>query len=431
MKKVSVFFVLLLLTLSLCFAAANSKVLDVRGASVYYKVDNNANGDLNLGTDYTIEAWIYVEPGERTSNERILYSNDWQIYIPSGSGGTGTVIVRTSGAFMPAGQIDMTVNEDEWTHICIMGNSAGWTNNYVNGASVGNGGTSSIVSSDYLSIGSIVWSGTYNFNGAIDEIRLSNVNRYGRWSFSIDKNDPPHTNDANTMLLYDFDDSAVPPANKSSKVYTTTNYGVSAANYKDWNDASFSGELPLPIELAQFTAKSIDGLVHLNWETASEKNNAQFIVYRNGIALVSIEGAGTSTETNLYSYIDDTVVPGVTYTYVLADINYANQETRHESKAVQVLVDAPAIEANYVLGDAYPNPFNPITIVPLELKESAQVHVSLFDMNGKRVKEILNSNLNKGSYDLHVNSDNLSSGIYLIKAVINHSVVVQKITFKK
>lgn len=429
MKKLFVFAIVLMLSLSLCFAVANSKVLDLRNASLYFKVDDNANGDLDLGTDYTIEAWIYVEPGERTTNERILYSNDWQLYIPSGSGGAGTVTVRANGTNLA--QIDMTVNTDDWTHICLMGNSEGWTNNYVDGVSKQNAGVSSITGSNYVSIGSISWTATYNFNGAIDEVRLSNVCRYGRWSFDIDEHTAPHVNDANTMLLYNFDDNAVPPTNNSSKVYTTTNYGITAAQYKNWDDASFEEELPLPITLASFTAEAQNGLVELNWVTASETNNANFIIYRDGVALASIEGAGTSTESNAYSYTDNSVVPGVSYTYVLADIDFANEETRYESHAVRVKVVANQIEEKFILSSAYPNPFNPTTILPLELNESALVHVSLFDLNGKMLKEVLNSELNAGQYDIRVNSDNLSSGTYLLRILVDNSLSVQKITFNK
>lgn len=186
-----------------------------------------------------------------------------------------------------------------------------------------------------------------------------------------------------------------------------------------------------PITLASFVAEAVNGVVELSWETASETNNANFVIYRNGQPIAMIEGAGTSSETNSYTYIDNTVIPGASYTYVLADVDYDQEETRYESKAVSVMLDDLQITQSFKLGRAYPNPFNPTTILPLELTNSANVHVSLFDINGRLVKEIMNSELNAGTHDIRVNSENMSSGTYLVRAIVGSSVSVQKISFNK
>jgi hypothetical protein len=266
----------------------------------------------------------------------------------------------------------------------------------------------------------------------IDEVRISDINRYGRLSFSVNKNDPLFISDANTILLCHFDDDALPPTNSSSKVFTTTNYGITTNEYIAYNDASLSGaELALPITLSSFTAQAVNGSVELAWETATETNNARFVVYRDGEAIGSIDGAGTTTEPHNYSFVDNTVVPGVIYTYVLADVNLANEETLYSGSAVMVTANDALVANGYIVGAAYPNPFNPSTIVPLELTKNAMVSASLYDMNGREIKGLMNASLSAGTHNIHVDGSDLTTGMYLVQIHIDDAVIVQKISLMK
>ena len=43
---------------------------------------------------------------------------------------------------------------------------------------------------------------------------------------------------------------------------------------------------------------------------------------------------------------------------------------------------------NMKLYPAYPNPFNPIVKVPFEINQESDVELSIFDVQGKKVKEL-------------------------------------------
>ena len=60
-------------------------------------------------------------------------------------------------------------------------------------------------------------------------------------------------------------------------------------------------EVPLPITLKSFTAQAKNGTVELAWNTASETDNAQFLIYRNSELIATVDGAGTSSEPHNYS----------------------------------------------------------------------------------------------------------------------------------
>ncbi|MCK5523918.1 MAG: hypothetical protein KAI83_12370 [Thiomargarita sp.] len=97
---------------------------------------------------------------------------------------------------------------------------------------------------------------------------------------------------------------------------------------------------PTPITLISFTATSYYGKVVLEWETATEIDNAGFHIWRatgedwiDGDystvirltdQLIKAQGDGSS-----YSYIDSNVESGVTYYYALEDIDLFGQSTIH------------------------------------------------------------------------------------------------------
>ncbi len=79
----------------------------------------------------------------------------------------------------------------------------------------------------------------------------------------------------------------------------------------------------VPVELTSFTAQLINGKVKLNWQTASELNNAGFEIQKTVFSPQSsvgndaklkwtkvgfVTGKGTTTEINNYSFIDDELI---------------------------------------------------------------------------------------------------------------------------
>jgi hypothetical protein len=72
----------------------------------------------------------------------------------------------------------------------------------------------------------------------------------------------------------------------------------------------------------------------------------------------------------------------------------------------------------FALIQNYPNPFNPFTKirfnVPASLSNQA-VSVSVYDMTGKLISQIVNQNLNAGYYEVEWNASAYASGVYYYK----------------
>jgi len=72
------------------------------------------------------------------------------------------------------------------------------------------------------------------------------------------------------------------------------------------------------------------------------------------------------------------------------------------------------------LSKNYPNPFNPSTTIPYELKEEGLVSIIVYDLNGAEVKTLISENISAGSYQavwngLNNTGQNVASGRYIVK----------------
>jgi len=191
-------------------------------------------------------------------------------------------------------------------------------------------------------------------------------------------------------------------------------------------------EVPTPITLADFSAAVTSEGIELAWETASETENNGFNIYRNGELITYVQGAGTSSEPHNYSYTDKNVIPGNTYTYVLADLSFASVENRFEDRAVTLSVTSEdLLVQNYKVGSAYPNPFNPSATLDYSLTETNDVNVDIFNMKGEKITSLFNGEQAAGAYSLTWNAENINSGIYILRVSIGNHLETQKLLLVK
>ncbi len=87
--------------------------------------------------------------------------------------------------------------------------------------------------------------------------------------------------------------------------------------------------------------------------------------------------------------------------------------------------------AAFKLDQNYPNPFNPVTSIPFELPEPSYVDLSVYDITGRFVRSIVNSELDEGFYTYQFNSSGISSGIYFYKLKTNKYFETKKMVIIK
>jgi Leucine-rich repeat (LRR) protein len=96
--------------------------------------------------------------------------------------------------------------------------------------------------------------------------------------------------------------------------------------------------------------------------------------------------------------------------------NYMGEQDTSNCEQVSIIDETLPI--TYNLYNAYPNPFNPKTTLHYDLPEDAMVNITIYDMMGRVVKTMVNTQQNAGFKSVRWNATNdagspVSAGIYL------------------
>jgi len=83
--------------------------------------------------------------------------------------------------------------------------------------------------------------------------------------------------------------------------------------------------------------------------------------------------------------------------------------------------DNKIIAEDFELYQNYPNPFNPSTRIAFTLTSDSNVKISVYDITGQKIVDIINNNYQAGKHEVHFNGSDLSSGIYFYKITANGS----------
>jgi len=256
------------------------------------------------------------------------------------------------------------------------------------------------------------------------------------------KLEPPNVdhNVANTlinqweMLTFDYSDgigqfaatlTIIPDFSPDPRTYASTSY---------FDNIDFGS--PVPVELTSFTANYNNNTAQLKWSTATELNNMTFEIQRStaGSAFITIgfiEGTGTTTESNNYSYTDRTISPSTIYSYRLKQIDFDG--TYAYSNLVNLGASLPL---NFELAQNYPNPFNPSTTISFGLPVNSSVSLDVYNLIGEKVTSVYQGELNAGNHEYNFDASNLPSGIYvyILNAVghdLNQFTASKKMTLLK
>lgn len=89
------------------------------------------------------------------------------------------------------------------------------------------------------------------------------------------------------------------------------------------------------------------------------------------------------------------------------------------------------IPETYSLSQNYPNPFNPSTTIKFAIPENSNVKLEIYDLIGRKVTTLINSELNPGTYSVQWEASNYTSGIYFYRIETNNFTTVKKMLLLK
>ncbi len=92
---------------------------------------------------------------------------------------------------------------------------------------------------------------------------------------------------------------------------------------------------------------------------------------------------------------------------------------------------SPLFPKTFKLYEAYPNPFNPGTVIRFDLPKTEIVKLTIFDISGREIRVLINSKLNLGTYKYNFNAEGLSSGVYFFRLIAGNTAQTGRLVFLK
>jgi len=119
---------------------------------------------------------------------------------------------------------------------------------------------------------------------------------------------------------------------------------------------------------------------------------------------------------------------GFTFTYGFG--NPGNQTSWESGKWEDREIEntLPAVTS---LKQNYPNPFNAETVIPFELKNPGDVNLSIYNLAGQVVENLIDGNLNAGQHSVTWDASKYSSGVYFYKLQIGSFMTTKKMNLLK
>jgi hypothetical protein len=170
----------------------------------------------------------------------------------------------------------------------------------------------------------------------------------------------------------------------------------------------------LPIELLYFDAQNNDAenSVNLEWASASEKNNDYYTVYRSidgeyWEPISTITGAGNSSTTLTYSFIDENPLNGISY-YKLRQTDFDGKYEEFEIKSVNLSMSESSVSL-------YPNPAADfINLSYFFTCNESELRLNIYNASGQLIKTE-NIGNNSISMETTIDLNDFANGVYFIQ----------------
>ncbi|MEQ9090991.1 MAG: T9SS type A sorting domain-containing protein, partial [Balneola sp.] len=224
------------------------------------------------------------------------------------------------------------------------------------------------------------------------------------------------------LSFRDYAELGMDRADASKLVPLVTNYATMAFVGEYQNEEKLKSVESLPSNLEEAitiplrpTLVGVSGEFTFSWdgiEALSNKMSFTLHDYETGtdIDMAEMDSYVFIAEANTASKSKSVLLP------VVAESESGNAENRFgititpsTSVSIDDEVDAPT---EFALGQNYPNPFNPTTNINYSVGEAGPVNITVYNVMGQKVAELLNTTKNAGSYQLTWNATGVASGIY-------------------
>ena len=277
--------------------------------------------------------------------------------------------------------------------------------------------------SDHLPVYMDVWFDdiTYSDQGIVISEIMANPgsvsDSYGEWFEIVNTTDS--TIDLQGWSIKDLDgDEHELYSDQASILIVPDEYFVLAKN----NDQSLNGGVEVDYVYEGYSLSNSDDEVILLDASGSVVDEVN---YSNGWPFSS----GVSME--IHDPLIDNALIG---SWFLSTSSYGNGDKGTPGIAFDGTLEInqeTLIPASFVINTLYPNPFNPVITLDIDIHKSGGLRIEVYDVSGHFIGVINNGHINTGNQSFQWNGNNSPSGMYFFKITDGDIVQIRKAVLLK
>ena len=277
--------------------------------------------------------------------------------------------------------------------------------------------------SDHLPVYMDVWFDdiTYSDQGIVISEIMANPgsvsDSYGEWFEIVNTTDS--TIDLQGWSIKDLDgDEHELSSDQASILISPEEYFVLAKN----NDQSLNGGVEVDYVYEGYSLSNSDDEVILLDASGSVVDEVH---YSNGWPFSS----GVSME--IHDPLIDNALVG---SWFSSTSSYGNGDMGSPGAAFDGTLkinQETLIPVSFVINTLYPNPFNPVITLDIDIHQSGDLRIEVYDVSGHLIEEINKGDVNTGKQSFQWSGNNSSSGMYFFKITDGYVVQIRKAVLLK
>jgi len=171
----------------------------------------------------------------------------------------------------------------------------------------------------------------------------------------------------------------------------------------------------------------------LTWDVPMDEDFGYHRIYRHDVNTGDIADEFTTVDTFFVDNISD---GNFEYWVTAVDIN-GNESNPSDVVAIMLAIeDGLTIPTEFALQQNYPNPFNPSTQIQFALPTNSTVSISIYDVMGREVRQLVNKEVSAGYHSTLWNATNdlgspVAAGVYIYTISAGEYRAVKKMILLK
>jgi hypothetical protein len=189
-------------------------------------------------------------------------------------------------------------------------------------------------------------------------------------------------------------------------------------------------DAPIISRAPEINITVFSGSCSVEWSNKDNQKPKNFVVEKsvNNAGFTEVFKTTADEDLNKVYYYADKRDEGENITYYrVRQINYDGSEIYSAS----LKVGQSSKKEKVKLGQNYPNPFNPSTSFTVDMVETGDAVIKVYDLVGKVIQTIYDGTLARGIHTFSFDGSSLPSGMYLYEVKTPSSSIVKKMILTK